>query len=61
MRCSPKAAQFAGWHHLRIDAHETGQVVQGWIADGHYLTACGRVYLINPKTGKVLEATKSRR
>jgi len=45
----------------------TGQMVQGWIADEPMggeayepvtCTACGRVHLINPKTGKILESTK---
>jgi hypothetical protein len=45
----------------------TGQVVQGWIADEPMngeayepvsCIACGRVHLINPKTGKILESTK---
>jgi hypothetical protein len=40
----------------------TGQMVQGWIADEPMggeayepvtCTACGRVHLINPKTGKI--------
>jgi len=42
-------------------------MVQGWIADEPIsgeayeavtCTACGRVHLINPKTGKILESTK---
>ena len=45
----------------------TGQMVQGWIADEPVsgeayepvtCTACGRVHLINSKTGKILESTK---
>jgi hypothetical protein len=46
----------------------TGQQVQGWaaadlLADGEIYeavtcTACGRVHLVNPKSGKVLEAAK---
>jgi hypothetical protein len=48
-------------------AHETGQQVQGWAAadlgDGETYepvtcTACGRIHLVNPKSGKVLESTK---
>ena len=45
-----------------------GLMVQGWVADepmsggeGYEFvtcTACGRVHLINPKTGKILESTK---
>jgi hypothetical protein len=48
----------------------TGQLVQGWAAadqltDGEFYepvtcTACGRVHLINPKSGKVLEAAKKK-
>ena len=45
----------------------TGQQVQGWAAD--HLTdgetyepvsciACGRIHLVSPKSGKVLEAAK---
>ena len=47
---------------------QTGQQVQGWAAadyltDGEFYepvtcTACGRVHLVNPKSGKVLEAAK---
>jgi hypothetical protein len=42
-------------------------MVQGWIADKAIsgetyesvtCTACGRVHLINPKTGKILEPAK---
>ena len=42
-------------------------MVQGWIADDPMrseayeavtYTACGRVHLIDPKTGKILESTK---
>jgi len=46
----------------------TGLMVQGWVADEPMsggesyesvtCTACGRVHLINPKTGKILESTK---
>ena len=45
----------------------TGLMVQGWIADEPMsgetdksvtCTACSRVHLINPKTGKILEPTK---
>jgi len=45
----------------------TGLMVQGWIADEPMsgeayepvtCTACGRVHLINPKTGKILESAK---
>jgi len=46
----------------------TGEQVQGWSADDlnrsgdSYdpvtCTTCGRVHLINPKTGKVLETAK---
>jgi len=45
----------------------TGQMVQGRIADEPMsgeayepvtCTACGRVHLINPKTGKILESAK---
>jgi hypothetical protein len=44
----------------------TGLMVQGWVADEplsggegyESVTACGRVHLINPKTGKILESTK---
>ena len=45
----------------------TGQQVQGWaadhLADGEIYEpvsciACGRIHLVNPKSGKVLEATK---
>jgi len=46
----------------------TGEQVQGWTADDlnrngdSYepvtCTACGRIHLINPKTGKVLETAK---
>ncbi|MFZ2082122.1 MAG: hypothetical protein WAV38_36800 [Xanthobacteraceae bacterium] len=44
---------------------KTGQQVQGWVADDLIgwetyepvtCTACGRVHLINPKSGKVLES-----
>jgi hypothetical protein len=48
----------------------TGQQVQGWGAADHLTdsetyepvtcTACGRVHLINPKSGKVLEAAKKK-
>jgi hypothetical protein len=48
----------------------TSQNVQGWTAadrltDGEYYepvtcTACGRVHLINPKSGEVLEAAERR-
>jgi hypothetical protein len=46
---------------------ETGQQVQGWAADDLIgwdsyepvtCTACGRVHLVNPKSGKVLESEK---
>jgi len=47
---------------------QTGQQVQGWAAadyltDGEFYepvtcTACGRVHLVNPKSGKVLEAAR---
>ena len=45
----------------------TGQQVQGWaadhLADGEIYEpvsciACGRIYLVSPKSGKVLEAAK---
>jgi hypothetical protein len=45
----------------------TGLTVHGWIADEPVsgeayepvtCTACGRVHLINPKTGKILEPAK---
>ena len=47
----------------------TGLMVQGWIADEPMTgetyepvtcTACDRVHLINPKTGKILESTKGK-
>jgi DNA-directed RNA polymerase subunit RPC12/RpoP len=47
----------------------TGQQVQGWatddLADGEIYepvtcTACGRVHLVNRKSGKVLEETEAR-
>ena len=45
----------------------TGQQVQGWAADDLTegetyepvtCTACGRIHLVNPKSGKVLESAK---
>jgi hypothetical protein len=45
----------------------TGQHVQGWAADNLTegetyepltCTACGRIHLVNPKSGKVLESAK---
>ena len=46
----------------------TGQQVQGWAAADHLAndesyepvtcTACGRIHLIDPKTGKMLETGK---
>ena len=45
----------------------TGQQVQGWaadhLADGEIYEsvsciACGRIHLVSPKSGKVLEAAK---
>jgi hypothetical protein len=47
----------------------TGLMVLGWVADEPMsagdtyesvtCTACGRAHLINPKTGKILEPTKT--
>ena len=46
---------------------QTGQQVQGWAADDLTegetyepvtCTACGRIHLVNPKSGKVLESAK---
>jgi hypothetical protein len=34
------------------------QVTDGEICEPVTCTACGRVHLVNPKSGKVLEATK---
>jgi len=54
--------------HFIYRCPRTGQQVQGWTADDLTeveiyepvtCTACGRVHLINPKSGKVLEFAKA--
>jgi hypothetical protein len=53
--------------HFTYRCPRTGQQVQGWAADDRTegeiyepvtCIACGRIHLVNSKSGKVLEAAK---
>jgi two-component system, OmpR family, KDP operon response regulator KdpE len=69
MRRQWNATHFAQMGTFMYRCPRTGLMVQGWIADESMsggetyesvtCTACGRAHLINPKTGKIFEPTKT--